>query len=443
MLLLWCARRCQAALRPSRLPHKLYRCPYSLVTSPPRHEKFNVPCRSNGSVNIDVFHSPTPASPILIYLPSGPLLPDYAEEEECVISTLGAASGATIARINYRASPKDQFPTPIHDVLVGYDWVKETLLRDGFSRPVLARMGVCGELMGGTLAVTLALTECRRGESRIGSAAVNNPITDWVFPDDLPVLPASELLEPLAPEETAFPAEEDPMSPGLPQETAHAPQKHSKRTPKPPPPTAWQLYGENSVIPTLTLSAERDVLFRRPQDYFDRFASPIHLFRSPHGMLLVPKDDDVSAPEQPDIETQLDINHFQSIEAASSSVELPTLVRCRAYARIYPPAGFNLNLPVWHLTTGSQSPLLGQGNELAKMIRRSVARQTLKNRTGRSRWHDPAEKEYYEEYADSRVQVEPVEGIGLWTQQDENPAWEEQVQGVGAFMKETLKPEFV
>jgi hypothetical protein len=386
------------------------------------------------------------------------VLPDHAEEEARILSHLSTTSGATVARINYRASPSHQFPTPVHDVLLGYDWVKDNLVRDGFSRPKLARMGVCGELMGGSLAVTLALTECRHGESRIGAAAVNNPIADWVFPDDLPVMPLSDLIEPLRPEETAFPADEDPMSPPpsseetvaahmIGNETAtHTARKQPKRAPKAPPPTAWKLHGDNAVIPTAQLSGERDMLFRKPQDYFDRFVSPIHFFRSPHGILLVPKDNDMPASEQPDrpldFETQLDIDHYKSVEAPYS-LEVPTLARCRAYARIYPPAGFNLSLPVWHITTGSQSPLLDQGTELTKMIKRSIARQTLKRRTGRSRWHDTTEKEYYDEYADSRVHTDPVDGIGLWTQQSDKTDWKEQVGRVGAFMKESLKPEFV
>jgi acetyl esterase/lipase len=414
-----------------------------------------------GLTQPSVFHS-APASPILIYLPSGPVLPDHAEEEERIISTLAASSGATIARISYRASTSHQFPAPVHDVLLGYDWVKENLLQDGSSRPKLARMGVCGQLMGGSLAVTLALTECRNAETRIGAAAVNNPIADWVFPDDLPAVPASELHEPFRPEETAFPADEDPMSPDLStkevaaidiignEAATHSTRKHPKRVPKPPPPTAWQLHGDNTIIPTCQLSAERDMLFRIPEHYFDRFASPIHFFRSPHGILISPEDDDKFASEQPDVpldfETQLDIDHFVELHKsaqATSAPELPTLARCRAYARIYPPAGPNLVLPVWHITTGSTSPLLDQGTELTKMIKRSIARQTLKRRAGRSRWHDATEKQYYEEYADSRVQVDPVDGIGLWTQQDGRSDWKAQVERVGAFMKQSLSPQFV
>lgn len=308
-------------------------------------------------------------------------------------------------------------------------------------------MGVCGELVGASLAVTLGLTECQRGEARIGAASVNNPIADWVFPDDLPNVPVSELPEPLAPEETAFPAEEDPMS-MLPvtNEPLQPARKVSKRAAKSPPQTAWQRYADNSVIPTLTLSAERDALFSRPEHYFDRFASPAHMFRSPHGTLLYPNSDDAFASQQPDNlidwETQMDLNHYQALDSTPPPLEMPTLVRCRAYARFYPPAGFNLDLPSWQITTGTESPLLDQASELSKLLRRSIARQTLKNATGRARWHDATEKKQYESYAHDRVQLSTIQGSGLWTQQDPELTWKKDVEAVGSWMKEQLKPEF-
>jgi acetyl esterase/lipase len=142
------------------------------------------------------------------------VVPKREDEEHRVITTLRDSAGVTVARINYRASPDHQYPTPFHDMLFGWDWIRENLLVDEFKRPYLARLGVCGELIGGSLATMLALTECRLGESRIAAAAVNNPIVDWVFPDELPVVDPSELPEPMAPDETAFPADEDIMGSG-------------------------------------------------------------------------------------------------------------------------------------------------------------------------------------------------------------------------------------
>lgn len=402
-----------------------------------------------------VFHAPKSSAPILIYLPSGPVLPDCTEEEQRVITTLAEASTATIVRINYRASSAHQYPTPCHDVLLGYDWVQENLLIDDFKRPYLARLGVCGELVGGSLATMLALTECRLGQSRIGAAALNNPLVDWVFPDELPLVLPEDLPEPLYGDETAMLADED-IAGSLAlresiqhvQESERKPAKKSSR--KPPPPSSWQTYGDNTVVPSLTLSGERDVLFKKPEDYFDRFASPIHFFRSPHAQLIYPPPDDVFASQQPDeildMETQLDLSHYATFDEHAKPPPvppaLPVLSRCRAYARNYPPAGTRLTLPVWNITTGLQSPLSDSALELAKMIRRSIARQRLRSHSGRSRWHDAAEKAQYEEFAQGRVDLKTHEGIGLWTEQDEASEWKSRVQNIGAWMKQRLEPGF-
>jgi hypothetical protein len=369
-------------------------------------------------------------------------LPDTREEEERVISLLRKTTGATIARINYRASSEHRYPTPFHDVLYGFDWVRDNLLRDEFDRPYLARMGVCGELLGGSLATMLALTECRLGESRIGAAAVNNPIVDWVFPEDLPVVDPSQLPEPMAPDETAFPADADFMASHLRVVELPKP-KTRKRTPKIPPPTTWQLYGDNKVIPNVTLAAERDVLFSKPEDYLDRFASPIHFFRSPHAQLILPHQDDMFASRQPDevldIEAQMSLDHYNAVHHQGSSVpELPVLSRCRAYARNYPPAGSKLTLPAWDITIGIGSPLGEQAAELAKVLRRSVARQHLKSYAGRTRWDDTTEKEKYEEYAAGIVHLNKVKGLGLWTEQSD-ATWESNITRSGKWMKECLE----
>ncbi|OAL52549.1 alpha/beta-hydrolase [Pyrenochaeta sp. DS3sAY3a] len=442
-----------SALVSRRLAHSLSsldaprRRAYSAVTAPPRREHITVPCRSNGPISIDIFHAAVPSSPIVLYLPPGPVVPECSEEQDLVISTLLESSNATIARINYRASSVHSYPAPCHDVLAGFDWVRENLLRDEFKRPYFAPLGVCGELMGGSLATMLALTECRLGESRISAAAVNSPIVDWVFPDDLPFINPAELPEPVAPDETAFPSDEDlGDSQALREEVtvAKPSRPRKKRAPKPPPPTSWQAYGDDPVLPTLMLSGERDMLFRRPEDVFDRFASPIHFFRSPHAQLVLPDDDDTAASLPPlDPETQLELNHYASFDTSVKPAPVvPTLARCRSYARIYPPSGTHLSLPAWKISAGLQNPLSDQTAELAKLLRRNVARHTLKSYAGRSRWHDATEKERYEERAAERVQLESCAGLGLWAGMEEGAESRERVRGTGAWMKMRLEMGF-
>ena len=423
---------------------------YSVVTAPPREEHFDVPCRSNGSIRIDVYHSVDSSSPVLIYLPPGPVVPDGSGAEEGIIDALRASSAATVVRINYRASSQHQFPTPYHDVLYGYDWIQENLLIDGSQKPYAARLGICGELMGGSIATMLALTECRVGESRVVAAAVNNPITDWVFPDDLPHSSASELPEPASSEETAFPAEDDMVASFKALKVGELPKTKAKRRRKPKavPLTSWQAWADSSTIPTLPLAEMRSVLFRRQEDMFDRFASPIHFFRSPHAQLLTPQAVD-SALDQPDyaldLETQMSLNHFGSFNGSAKAVELgtPELTRCRSYARVYPQAGSGkVSLPAWNITTGAQSPLHDQAAELSKVLRRSIVRHAMKSQTGRTRAHDPSEKQYYEEYAKSRVLFDSHADTGLWSQQLSETGAKTHLENVGSWMKQCLAPEF-
>lgn len=421
---------------------------YSVVTAPPREEHFDVPCRSNGSIKLDVYHALDASSPILIYLPPGPVVPEDRESQEGVIAALRASSAATIVRINYRASPQHQYPIPYHDVLYGHDWVQSNMLLDGSQKPYAARLGVCGELMGGSIAAMLALTECRVGESRITAAAVNSPIADWVFPDELPSVSASDLPEPVSTEDTAFPADEDMMASfkALRVGELPSPKAKRKRKVKAVPLTSWQACAEDSVPSTLTLSAMRDVLFRRQEDIFDRFASPIHFFRSPHAQLVLPQGVD-STLEQPDyaldVETQMSLSHYASFNGKSPEpLGTPELTRCRSYARVYPQAGIGkISLPAWNITTGTQSPLHDQAAELTKVLRRSIARHAMKSQTGRIRAHDPAEKQYYEEYAEERVLFSPHSDIGLWSQQHLGTERQARVEDVGSWIKQRLAPD--
>jgi hypothetical protein len=163
--------------------------------------------------------------------------------------------------------------------------------------------------------------------------------------------------------------------------------------------------------------------------------------------LILPPSEDVLASIQPDDlmddETRMNLDHYVSFQDHAQTLPaLPILARCRAYARNYPPAGTKLSLPVWHVTTGEHNPLFDQTIELVKMIRRSVARQTLKSQSGRSRWHDASEKEMYEEYAEQRVHTSTYLGTALWSQHHDNPSWKAHIEIVGSWMKHRLAPEF-
>ncbi|KAL8966340.1 MAG: hypothetical protein Q9197_006037 [Variospora fuerteventurae] len=129
---------------------------------------------------------PSHYTPIILYLPSG--LPPHASTKppphHDPLNTLSLAAHATVVHIGYRLSPQTPYPKPIHDLLASYDWVLTHLLPTIISPTTTApQIGICGEHAGGSLAATLALTEChthKRGG--IAAAALGNPIVDWTCP---------------------------------------------------------------------------------------------------------------------------------------------------------------------------------------------------------------------------------------------------------------------
>ncbi|KAL8679088.1 MAG: hypothetical protein Q9224_007063, partial [Gallowayella concinna] len=134
---------------------------------------------------------PSPDAPIIIYLPHDLSVQGYKQTSHNTLNTLALSAHATVVEIQYRRSAKEPYPRPIHDVLAGYDWIRKHLSsnphshRDPHSPLTRKRLGVCGELAGGSLAAMLALTECT--PTGITAAALGNPIVDWTSPIQHPI----------------------------------------------------------------------------------------------------------------------------------------------------------------------------------------------------------------------------------------------------------------
>jgi hypothetical protein len=201
---------------------------------------------------------------VLIYLPAGPItnLPDAVDDmDNASLQALIASTALPVARINYRAgSPANAFPVPLHDVLAGYERVVDDVASapapDGSKRKHRApvRVGVCGQLFGGTLATSLALTESRRWTARtppasvVSAAAAGNPIVDWTVPERA--------------DEDAAKRRASPSSAS----------RHKR--------TSWELFAGSAQLPAASLVALRRRLFGGPDAYVDAFASPVHFFRA-------------------------------------------------------------------------------------------------------------------------------------------------------------------
>ncbi|KAL2826107.1 hypothetical protein BDW59DRAFT_145496 [Aspergillus cavernicola] len=231
---------------------------------------YEVPVGSNGRVSLSVYHPKLVQSPanVIIRLPQGPIFQksgdngdnsftETNEPEDLSISrdvdtasawALADITAATVVTINYRlgalpssedknSSPSTQdggdlqsqeisyrYPTPVHDTLIGFDWVLQNL------QPT--RLGVVGTHIGGSLALMLALTE----PSSVHAVAALDPICDWTSLDEYCT------------------------SSGL----AQSARRKRHQAPR-------------DLVPLLEA---REKFFSAPEKYFDSFASPVLFLRS-------------------------------------------------------------------------------------------------------------------------------------------------------------------
>ncbi|KAM3419286.1 hypothetical protein BST61_g5223 [Cercospora zeina] len=251
---------------PSPRPHRLvlrHTRPRPFATFAPARERVQVHV-AHGSIDVDI-HYPEPShSPCLarsspsalLFLPRGPLLND-PQHDALNVTTLRSTLPCPVVQVHYRHGEHHKFPSPLFDVAAVYDWTVSNVLAattaSRSSREPAAKIAVCGELLGGTLASTLALTECRPKEpAAVVAAAINDPILNWVD---------------------------------------------------------FETTSEHVEVPGRALMSRfsmqgicdmRRMLFRNPADYFDPFASPILFFRAAGSKVPVAEADAQDAMNEMD-----------------------------------------------------------------------------------------------------------------------------------------------
>lgn len=365
----------------------------------------------------------------ILYLPAGPVTGhDFRGCDQNIIEALKSTSQATIVKVNYRLGNGVRYPTPVHDVLAAYDYVQYELTkasdkiapvsRRGWKQRSISKIGVCGQLIGGSLATMLALTESKMGESRITAAAVHNPIVDWIFPE-----PDCESKVSDDGDEMGELIEDDDVSP-KPLAASLWKALKSERTKLKKTPAWWELHGDESELPASTLFRIRDEIFRKGASYFDPFASPILFFRSPG--VEVPTNFSYLTYEPP---TELEMK--------------PT--RYRKAHRVFPPSYSTLRIPNFLISISSRSPLRDQGDELTRLMRRSVVRAVQKGRNGfsnvdsgyESSEDEAARFEGANAEAEARIQFVDSPG-GIFWGSESDATWREDVERVGKWFKDVL-----
>ncbi|KAL9082489.1 MAG: hypothetical protein Q9159_006375 [Coniocarpon cinnabarinum] len=297
------------------------------------------------------------------------------------IARLSEATSLPVVQPHYRLGPDHLYPTPIHDVAEAFEgavnWLQKTFQKsqshaNGFKSPGLdddqVKVAVVGDLVGGSSALALGMTECRvSGPARVTAISAREPILDWVFEHDV-------LLQRDA---TASSSGGDADS------TSHASRE-----------------AEVDAFHTL-----RHLSFpgRQPWRYFEPFASPLHFLRSPAGRVpeTQPADarfDGIFRPQFEDIDEDVQdveeaederITQSPSPSASDSLTEAslsltPTIKRPmdpndpRRFKRPlrYPPADHaaSLVLPRMQISTHAQSLLRPQAEDFVRLLRRGQLR---------------------------------------------------------------------
>lgn len=249
-------------------------------------------------------------------------------------------------------------------MLAGYDWIRANLGRGGqtaykelglTAKP--SKIGVCGELAGGSLATMLALTECHYTPAELeaqgtSALAIGNPILDWT------ALTQNDF-------------------------NRNAPQVGFFRKMR-----GFPTGANNESLSAGGLCDIRESFFSKAEKYFDPFASPLLFFRTPSS----------------EIQNETPASTEHSLLNGGPEDEIPLLppAKKRVSARKYPPTGSKLLLPWTRVEVGKDCVLKDQGVDLVELMRKSFKRSEV------------------ESIADAKKAVkrnfETVEreGIGLW-----------------------------
>ena len=231
-----------------------------------------------------------------------------------------------------------------------------------------ANIGVCGELVSGSLATMLALTECRPTKGGVKAAVVGNAILDWT---------------------SLFPASNNGIAPAVSFREAATSTNARHVAPERSP-------GQHG--PSLSndgLLRLRSRLFTRPEKYFDPFASPLLFFRTP-GCDLASLGDDIHARQT-----------FDDRSADDPTTAHDAQTKKRRSPRKYPPSGSGLRLPYMRFDAGIESSVRGQSEEMVEMLVKSA-----------QHWEDESYGALDRKAVSKRVRLVEKGGLGFWGEKE-------------------------
>ena len=328
--------------------------PLCLPRVPARHKSrfHNIPIGNKGKITIAICTPENPSgseSPRgrthdliikLSSLPSGVSGPPQRKAllrgvHEDHPQALADATNTPVAEIRYRAGVKAAYPGPVHDVGVGFGWCvefmrervlagahdggggegeryKKSEVGKGQDKHEQLRVAVTGNLLGGSLAVALGLTECRvDAAARVTGVFVREPVLDWVFEGDVAFKDVPEAA-----------GKDGKEGDGKSKDGKDGEGKSKEERDK-------KIREKRNSLNMLRNHCFKG---RYPYTHFDPFASPIHFLRSPSRR--VAREDNLMAMMGEDMDEDFDAGELEdqigakeedyAREVGSPSITAPT-----------------------------------------------------------------------------------------------------------------------
>ena len=115
-------------------------------------------------------------SPGLVYFHGGGLVAGSLDTHDPICRALCNASGCTVLSVDYRLAPEHPFPAAVADGCHATVWAAMHAEELGVDR---ARLGICGDSAGATLAAVVCQTLADSGEVQLALQFLLCPITDF------------------------------------------------------------------------------------------------------------------------------------------------------------------------------------------------------------------------------------------------------------------------
>lgn len=116
------------------------------------------------------------AAPALVYFHGGGLVAGSLDTHDPICRALSNASGCVLFSVDYRLAPEFPFPAAIADGCHATAWIAAHAEELGVDR---ARLGVCGDSAGATLAAVVCQTVIDTGEVKLALQFLLCPIMDF------------------------------------------------------------------------------------------------------------------------------------------------------------------------------------------------------------------------------------------------------------------------